>query len=129
MKNLPTFSLKKVSELEEIAYVPTEELLEIDGFDEDLAEELRNRAKEVLTKIALAEEQALANIDVEEALLKLDGMNRHLAVKLAEKKITTLEELAEQGVDDLADVEGLSAEQAAQLIMAARNICWFGNEE
>lgn len=115
--------------LEEIAYVPTEELLEIDGFDEDLAEELRNRAKEALTKIALAEEQALANIDVEEALLKLDGMNRHLAVKLAEKKITTLEELAEQGVDDLADVEGLSAEQAAQLIMAARNICWFGNEE
>ena len=109
--------------------MPTEELLEIDGFDEDLAEELRNRAKEALTKIALAEEQALANIDVEEALLKLDGMNRHLAVKLAEKKITTLEELAEQGVDDLADVEGLSAEQAAQLIMAARNICWFGNEE
>ena len=67
--------------------MPTEELLEIDGFDEDLAEELRNRAKEALTKIALAEEQALANIDVEEALLKLDGMNRHLAVKLAEKKI------------------------------------------
>lgn len=117
------------SKLEEIAYVPMEELLEIDGFDEDLAEELRNRAKEALTKIALAEEAALANINVEEALLKLEGMNRHLAVKLAEKNITTLEELAEQGVDDLSDIEELSAEQAAELIMAARNICWFGNEE
>ena len=52
-------------------------------------------------------------------------MNRHIGFKLAEKHITTLEELAEQGVDDLTDIEELSAEQAADLIMAARNICWF----
>ncbi|VEH66926.1 transcription elongation protein NusA [Rodentibacter pneumotropicus] len=55
-------------------------------------------------------------------------MNRHIAVKFAEKQITTLEELAEQGVDDLADIEELTDEQAAELIMAARNICWFSEE-
>ncbi len=52
-------------------------------------------------------------------------MDRHIAFKLAEKQITTLEELAEQGVDDLADIEELSEEKAGELIMAARQICWF----
>ncbi|QDJ12683.1 transcription termination/antitermination protein NusA [Mergibacter septicus] len=112
--------------LEEIAYVPLEELINIDGFDEDLAEELSNRAKEAIGKIAQAEEEVLAKANVEPALLKLEGMDRHLAVKLAEMQITTLEELAEQGVDDLIDIEGLTADAAAKLIMAARNICWFG---
>ncbi|AWX15165.1 transcription termination/antitermination protein NusA [Mergibacter septicus] len=112
--------------LEEIAYVPLEELINIDGFDEDLAEELSNRAKEAIGKIAQAEEEVLAKANVEPALLKLEGMDRHLAVKLAEMQITTLEELAEQGVDDLIEIEGLTADAAAKLIMAARNICWFG---
>ncbi|HDL3434249.1 TPA: transcription termination/antitermination protein NusA, partial [Mannheimia haemolytica] len=61
----------------------------------------------------------------EEKLLTLEGMDRHIAFKLAEKQITTLEELAEQGVDDLADIEELSEEKAGELIMAARQICWF----
>lgn len=114
------------STLEELAYVPVSELTAIDGLeDEDLVEELQTRAKNVLTAQALAEEEALKQAKIEERLLDLDGINRHIALKLAEKQITTLEELAEQGVDDLADIEDLTSEQAADLIMAARNICWF----
>ena len=75
-----------------------------------------------------AEEEALKKANIEDRLLNLEGMNRHIAFKLAEKQITTLEELAEQGVDDLADIEELTAEQAADFIMAARNICWFSEE-
>lgn len=112
--------------MEELAYVPVSELAAIDGLeDEDLVEELQTRAKNVLTAQALAEEEALKQAQIEDRLLDLDGMNRHIALKLAEKQITTLEELAEQGVDDLADIEDLTSEQAADLIMAARNICWF----
>lgn len=114
--------------LEQLAYIPVEELLDIEDLDEELAEELRTRAKNALTTIALAEQEVLSQANAEEALLNLAGMNRHLAVKLASKNITTLEELAEQSVDDLADIEELSEEQAAELIMAARQICWFGNE-
>lgn len=114
------------STLEELAYVPVSELTAIDGLeDEDLVEELQTRAKNVLTAQALAEEEALKQAKIEDRLLDLDGMNRHIALKLAEKQITTLEELAEQGVDDLEDIEDLTSEQAADLIMAARNICWF----
>lgn len=115
--------------LEEIAYVPVSELTAIDGLeDEDLIEELQTRAKNAITAAVAAEEEALKKANIEERLLNLEGMNRHVAFKLAEKQIKTLEELAEQGVDDLADIEELTAEQAADLIMAARNICWFGEE-
>lgn len=114
------------STLEELAYVSVSELTAIDGLeDEDLVEELQARAKDAITATALAEEEALKQAHIEDRLLNLEGMNRHIALKLAEKKITTLEELAEQGVDDLADIEDLTAEQAADFIMAARNICWF----
>ncbi|MGF7454100.1 transcription termination factor NusA [Mannheimia massilioguelmaensis] len=117
------------SSLEELAYVPVNELTAIDGLeDEDLVEELQTRAKNTLTAKALAEEEALKQAHIEDRLLNLNGMERHIAFKLAEKEIKTLEELAEQGVDDLADIEELSAEKAAELIMAARNICWFGDE-
>lgn len=117
------------STLEEVAYVPMEELVSIDGLeDEDLVEELQTRAKNVLTTIALVEQETLAQANLEQELLDLAGMDRHLAFKLATKHITTLEQLAEQGVDDLADIEELSAEKAADLIMAARNICWFNGE-
>lgn len=76
-------------------------------------------------KKALEEEKLLKSAQIEEKLLTLEGMDRHIAFKLAEKQITTLEELAEQGVDDLADIEELSEEKAGELIMAARQICWF----
>ena len=112
--------------LEELAYVSMIDLAAIDGLeDEDLAEELQTRAKNAITAAALAEEKALEAAHIEDNLLNLEGMERHIAFKLAQKQITTLEELAEQGVDDLADIEELSAEKAAELIMAARNICWF----
>ncbi|MBE2894318.1 transcription termination factor NusA [Spirabiliibacterium falconis] len=117
------------SSLEQIAYVPTEDMLEIDGFDEDLVDELRARAKSAITTIALAEEERLSQANIQEELLNLAGMDRHIAFKLAEKGVTALEELAEQSVDDLADIEELSAEKAGQLIMAAREICWFSDAE
>ncbi len=112
--------------LEEIAYVSVNELTAIDGLeDEDLVEELQERAKAALTANLLAEEETLKNANIEDRLLNLEGMNRQIAVKLAEKGITTLEDLADLAVDDLSDIEQLDSEQAANLIMAARNICWF----
>lgn len=112
--------------LEAVAYVPVDTLTAIDGLeDEDLVEELQARAKNAITKQAFEEEQALAAAHIEDKLLNLEGMERHIAFKLAEKQITTLEDLAEQGVDDLADIEELSADKAGELIMAARQVCWF----
>lgn len=116
------------SSIEEIAYVPTQELLDVEGLDEDLVEELRNRAKAALTTAALATEESLENSEPTEALLKLEGMDRHLAYVLASKGVNDLELLAEQGVDDLEDIEELNEEQAGKLIMAARNIVWFNEE-
>lgn len=116
------------STLEELAYVPVKELLEIDGLDEDTVEALRDRAKNALTTIALAKEESLGDNKPKEDLLNLEGMDRTLAFKLASRGVSSLEDLAEQGVDDLSDIEGLTNEKAGELIMAARNICWFGGE-
>ncbi|AKO31204.1 transcription elongation factor NusA [[Haemophilus] ducreyi] len=114
------------SSLEEIAFIAVNELVDIDGIDdENLAEELQTRAKAAITEKALAEEEALKRADIEDRLLNLDGLECHIAFKLAEKGIVTLEELAEQGIDDLADIQELSAEKAGELIMNARQICWF----
>ncbi|WP_265411021.1 transcription termination factor NusA [Actinobacillus pleuropneumoniae] len=114
------------SSLEEIAFIPVSELTAIDGIeDENLAEELQTRAKNAITAKALAEEEALKQAHIEDRLLNLEGLDRHIAFKLAEKGITTLEELAEQATDDLSDIEELSADKASELIMAARQICWF----
>lgn len=117
------------SSLEEIAYVPVNELLEIDGFDETLVEELRGRAKASLTTQALAAEETLENNEPAEDLLSLEGLERVLAFKLASKGICTLEDLAEQGIDDLTDFDELDETSAGELIMKARNICWFGEQE
>ncbi|WP_220720683.1 transcription termination factor NusA [Agarivorans litoreus] len=115
--------------LEEIAYVPVSELLSIDGLDEDIVNELRERAKAALVTEALAKEESLENAEPSEELLALEGMERHLAFVLASKGVVTLEDLAEQGIDELEDIEELSEEKAGELIMAARQICWFGDEE
>jgi N utilization substance protein A len=114
--------------LEEIAYVPTAELLEIDGMDEDIVEELRERAKAALTTQALASEESLENAEPAEDLLNLEGLEKHLAYVLASRGVITLEDLAEQGVDEIADIEELDETKAGELIMAARNICWFNEE-
>ncbi|MGM7955538.1 transcription termination factor NusA [Yersinia enterocolitica] len=115
------------SSLEELAYVPMKELLEIDGLDEDTVEALRDRAKAALTTLALAQEESLGDQKPADDLLNLAGLERSMAFKLAARGVCTLEDLAEQGIDDLADIEGLSDEQVGELIMAARNICWFGD--
>lgn len=108
--------------LDEIAYVPVEELLSIEEFDEDLVEALRQRAKDVLLTKALVNEEHAA--EPAEDLLTLDGMDRKLAFALAARGIVTMEDLAEQGVDDIADLDGMTAERAADLIMKAR-APWF----
>ncbi len=116
------------STLEELAYVPMKELLEIDGLDEQTVEALRERAKTALTTLALAQEESLGDKKPADDLLNLEGLDRAMAFKLAARGVCTLEDLAEQGVDDLADIEGFTDEKAGELIMAARNICWFGDE-
>ncbi|MHC9513553.1 transcription termination factor NusA [Enterobacter mori] len=116
------------STLEELAYVPMKELLEIDGLDEQTVEALRERAKNALTTLALAQEESLGDKKPADDLLNLEGLDRAIAFKLAARGVCTLEDLAEQGVDDLADIEGLTDDKAGELIMAARNICWFGDE-
>ncbi|MGL6517680.1 transcription termination factor NusA [Aeromonas caviae] len=117
------------STLEEIAFVPVNELLAIDGLDEDMVEELRKRAKDALTTKALAKEESFEGVEPSEELLNFSGLGREMAYALAARGVGTLEDLAEQGIDDLADIEELTAEKAGELIMAARNICWFGEEQ
>lgn len=114
--------------LEEIAYVPLEEMLGIDGFDEDIAEELRSRAKDALLTQALASEEQLDNAEPADDLLTMEGMDKHLAFLLASRGIITMDDLAEQAVDDLLDVEGVDEARAAALIMKAREP-WFAEEQ
>ena len=116
------------SSLEEIAYVPVAEILEIDGMNEEIVDELRERAKAALTTQALATEETLEGAEPAEDLLALEGLDKHLAYVLASKGVCTLEDLAEQGVDDLVEIEELDETTAGELIMAARNICWFSEE-
>ncbi len=106
--------------VEEIAYVPAHELLDIDGFDEELVDALRERAKNALLSKALAGEQK----QTAEDLLALEGMDEQLAQALANKGIYTQEELAEQAIDDLIDIEGMTEKRAGELIMLAR-APWF----
>ncbi|KMV74093.1 transcription termination factor NusA [Rosenbergiella epipactidis] len=116
------------SSLEELAYVPVDELLEIDGLDEEMVEALRERAKTALTTLAQNSATGGAIKPPAEDLLGVEGMTPELANRLAAIGVSTLEDLAEQGVDDLADIEQLDEEKAGTLIMAARNICWFGDD-
>ena len=110
--------------LEEIAYVPMEEMLSIDGFDEDIVNELRARAKDRLLTKAIANEEILADIHPADDLLALDGMSNELAVELAQRGVVTREDLAEQSIDDLLDIGGIDEDRAGKLIMAAR-AHWF----
>lgn len=113
------------SSLEEIAYVPVEEMLDIEGFDEDLIEALRERAKAALLTKAIAEEQELTQ--PAQDLLEMEGMESQVAYTLAKHGIITREDLAEQSVDDLLDIGELDEHTAAKLIMIARKP-WFNND-
>jgi N utilization substance protein A len=113
--------------LEEIAYVPMEEMLSIEGFDEELAHELRNRAKDALLTKAIAAEEKLGDVEPAADLLELEGMDKRLAYKLASHQIICREDLAEQSVADLLDIAEMEEGRAAALIMAAR-APWFTEE-
>ena len=108
--------------LEEVAYVPVAEMLEIESFDEDTVNELRSRARNALLTQAIVTEERLEH-DVED-LLTLEGMDNQVARLLAEKGVITKENLADLATDDLVEMTGIDAERAKQLIMTAR-APWF----
>jgi len=114
------------SSVEEIAYVPNSELLQIEEFEEDIVEELRGRARDVLLTRAITNEEGAGQ--PAQDLLEMEGMDEDLAFTLAGKEIITMEDLAEQAVDDLMDIDGMDEERAGKLIMTAR-APWFAEEE
>jgi N utilization substance protein A len=115
------------SSLEEVAYVPEQEMLDIEEFDEDIVAELRSRARDVLLTRAIANEEQLESAEPSQELLDMDGMNNELALKLSSNGVSTLDDLAELAVDELVEFGGVDEEQAAALIMKARE-SWFANE-
>jgi len=112
--------------LEEVAYVPINEMLEIESFDEDTVNELRSRARNALLVEAIASEEHVENVASD--LLTLEGMDNETARVLAAKGVTTQEDLADLAVDDLVELTGIDAERAKQLIMTAR-APWFAESQ
>jgi N utilization substance protein A len=112
------------STIEEVAYVPQAELMSIEEFDAEMVKELRNRARDMLLTQAIASEESLDQSMPSDDLLLLEGMSPDLALTLARRGVRTREDLAEQSVDDIADIAGLGADAAGQLIMKAR-AHWF----
>ncbi|MEF8731998.1 MAG: transcription termination factor NusA [Candidatus Accumulibacter meliphilus] len=110
------------STLEEVAYVPVHEMLEIESFDEATVQELRERARNVLLTEAIATEEKIE--DVAEDMLSLDGMDKSLAGKLAGSGIKTRDDLADLAVDELTELTGMDTQRAKQLITTAR-AHWF----
>jgi N utilization substance protein A len=107
--------------IDEVAYVPAETFDEID-LDSDVVEQLQAKAKEVSIAEALLQQESIQ--DPSDELLNMEGMNRELAYALAARGIITVDDLADQAVDDIADIEGLDAASAGRLIMKARE-SWF----
>jgi N utilization substance protein A len=110
--------------LEEIAYVPLDEISSIDGFDEEIATELRDRAKDALLTQAIASEEDISSANIADDLLNMEGVDETLALALSKKGILSMEDLAEQSVDELMDIEEMDEERAGKLIMTAR-APWF----
>jgi len=116
------------STIEEVAYVPAAELVEIEEFDEDIVEELRSRARDVLLTRAIVQEEKIDEAEPAEDLLSLEGMNKGLAFVLASKGVVTREDLAELATHDLLEIHEMDHEEAAALIMKAR-AHWFEEEQ
>ncbi len=108
--------------LEEVAYVPVQEMLEIDGFDENTVNELRNRARDAILTLAIASEEQLEHMD--EDLKNLDGVDQEMLHDLANEGIKTRDDLAELSVDELIEITGIDEETAKKVVMAAR-AHWF----
>ena len=116
------------STVDEVAYVPVNEMLAIEEFDEDIVEELRGRAKDVLLTRAISSEENLTSVEPADDLKEMEGMNLDLAYRLAQNGVVTMEDLAEQSVDELLGIDAtMGEEQAAQLIMKAREP-WFAEQ-
>jgi len=116
------------SNIEEIAYVPESELLDIEEFDEEMVTEIRRRARDALLTQLIAKEEVLDENAPAEDLLELEGMTERLAFRLAERGIRTQEDLAELSVDELREIDDLTEDKAAELIMAAR-APWFAEQD
>ncbi len=116
------------STIEEVAYVPTSELVEIEEFDEDIVNELRNRARDVLLTQAIVQEEKIDDSEPAEDLLSLEGMEKNMAYKLASAGVVTREDLAELATDDLLEIIEMETEDAGALIMKAR-AHWFEEEQ
>lgn len=114
--------------LEEIAYVPVQEMLEIEEFDAEIVEALRERARDVLLTRAIAQEEEMSGTQPAEDLLGMDGMDEDLAYRLAGQSVATMEDLAELSVDDLTALTGIDEQRAAELIMTAR-APWFADQD
>lgn len=117
------------STLEEVAYVPLSELMEIEGFDEEMVQELRSRAQDALLIKQISEEEHMIGAEPAQELLELEGMPPRLAYKLAGSGIRTLDDLADQSVDEILEIEAVDRELVASLIMAARASWFAGGEE
>ncbi len=112
------------TQLEEVAYVPREELLAVEEFDETLVDELRSRAEDALVTLAILREEQLKDAQPAQDLLDMEGMDEATAKFLALNDIKTMEDLAECAVDEIIDIDGIDAERAESLIMTARKP-WF----
>jgi N utilization substance protein A len=112
--------------LEEVAYVPITEMLEIEAFDEDTVNELRARAKDTLLTMEIAKEESVE--EVSQDLRDLDGITTDLIAKLAEAGVHTLDDLADLATDELVEITGQSQEEAIALIMKAREH-WFADDQ
>ncbi len=116
------------STIEEVAYVPASELVEIEEFDEDIVNELRTRARDVLLTQAIVQEEKIDEAEPAEDLMSLEGMDKGLAFTLASEGVVTREDLAELATDDLLEIKEMDQEKAAALIMKAR-AHWFETEQ
>jgi len=112
--------------LEEVAYVPLQEMLEIESFDEDTVNELRSRAKDALLTMEIAREENAGGVSQD--LRDLEGLGAENIAKLAQAGVNTRDDLADLGVDELTDITGQSADEAKSLILKAREH-WFAGQE
>ena len=114
--------------IEEIAYVPVNEMLDIEAFDKELVEELKSRAKDALLISAIASEEKIETAEPAQDLLEMEGMDRGLAYEMASQGIVTMDDLADQAIDDLLGFTNIDEERAAKLIMKAREP-WFAEDQ
>ena len=110
--------------IEELAYVDIEELLDIQDIEQSMLHIIRDKAKDIILMQAIAKEEAIGEVEPAQDLLEMENMSRDIAFRLAAHGIVTREDLAEQAIDDLMDIDGMSEAMASELIMTARKI-WF----